>query len=92
MTKIGGLRWFMIGLIILCSIVNYLTRSTLAVAAPTIFQDLHITEKQHSWIVGVFQGTIMTQPLSGYLLDALGLKLGLAHSCLWNLQVVRYQY
>jgi ACS family hexuronate transporter-like MFS transporter len=68
----------MIGLIMLGSIVNYLTRSTLAVAAPTVLQDLHITEKQYSWIVGAFQGTIMAQPVSGYLLDVLGLKTGLA--------------
>ena len=76
--KIRGLRWWMIGLIMLGSIVNYLTRSTLAVAAPTVLQDLHITEKQYSWIVSAFQGTIMAQPISGYLLDVLGLKTGLA--------------
>lgn len=86
MTKVGGLRWFMIGLIMLGSVMNYLTRSTLAVAAPTIFQDLHITEKQYSWIVGVFQGTIMAQPISGYVLDVLGLKIGLALFALaWSL-------
>ena len=68
----------MIGLIMLGSIVNYLTRSTLAVAAPTVLQDLHITEKQYSWIVGAFQATIMAQPISGYFLDVLGLRTGLA--------------
>ena len=68
----------MIGLIMLGSIVNYLTRSTLAVAAPTVLQDLRITEKQYSWIVGAFQATIMAQPVSGYLLDVLGLRIGLA--------------
>jgi MFS transporter, ACS family, hexuronate transporter len=78
MAKIRGLRWWMIGLIMLGSMVNYLTRSTLAVAAPTILQDLHITEKQYSWIVGAFQATLMAQPISGYLLDVLGLKTGLA--------------
>ena len=60
--KIRGLRWWMIGLLMLGSILNYLTRSTLAVAAPTILQNLHITAKQYSWIVGTFQGTIMLQP------------------------------
>ena len=78
MPKIRGLRWWMIGLIMLGSIVNYLTRSTLAVAAPTVLQDLHITEKQYSWIVGAFQATIMAQPVAGFLLDVLGLKTGLA--------------
>jgi ACS family hexuronate transporter-like MFS transporter len=68
----------MISLIMLGSIVNYLTRSTLAVAAPTLLRDLHITTKQYSWIVGTFQGAIMAQPVCGYVLDVLGLKFGLA--------------
>jgi MFS transporter, ACS family, hexuronate transporter len=78
MPKIRGLRWWMIGLIMLGSIVNYLTRSTLAVAAPTILKDLHISTQQYSWIVGAFQGTIMLQPICGYVLDVLGLKKGFA--------------
>jgi ACS family hexuronate transporter-like MFS transporter len=76
MPKIKGLRWWIIGLIMLGSCINYLTRSTLSVAAPTILQDLHISEKQYSWIVGAFQGTIMLQPLCGYILDVVGLRLG----------------
>ena len=69
----------MIGLIMLGSIINYLTRSTLAVAAPTVLKDLHISTQQYSWIVGAFQGAIMLQPLCGYVLDVLGLKLGFRH-------------
>ena len=78
MPKVRALRWLMISLIMLGSIVNYLTRSTLAVAAPTLLRDLHITTKQYSWIVGTFQGAIMAQPVCGYVLDVLGLKFGLA--------------
>ena len=76
--KVRGLRWWIIGLLMLGSMVNYLTRSTLAVAAPTLLTDLHITAQQYSWIVGVFQGTIMLQPAAGYVLDVVGLKLGVA--------------
>jgi ACS family hexuronate transporter-like MFS transporter len=68
----------MIGLIMLGSIVNYLTRSTLAVAAPTILKELQITTQQYSWIVGAFQGAIMLQPICGYVLDVVGLKRGFA--------------
>jgi MFS transporter, ACS family, hexuronate transporter len=78
MLKIRGLRWWMISLVMLGSIINYLTRSALGVAAPTLMKDLHITEKQYSWIVGGFQGAIMFQPGCGYVMDTLGLKLGLA--------------
>ena len=78
MAKIRGLRWWMIGLIMLGSVLNYLTRSSLAVAAPTLLHDLHITEKQYSWILGAFQGTLMLQPVCGYVMDVVGLKLGFA--------------
>jgi ACS family hexuronate transporter-like MFS transporter len=77
-SKISGLRWWMIGLLMLGSIVNFLTRSALAVAAPTILQDLHIGAAQYSWILGAFQGAIMLQPFCGYVLDVLGLRYGLA--------------
>lgn len=56
----------MIGLIMLGSIVHYLARSTLAVAAPTVLRDLHIGEREYSWILGAFQGAIMAQPIGGY--------------------------
>jgi MFS transporter, ACS family, hexuronate transporter len=75
---IKALRWWMIGLIMLGAMVNYLTRSTLGVAAPTLLADLHISAKEYSWIVGTFQGAIMLQPVCGYVLDVLGLKLGFA--------------
>ena len=86
MTKIRGLRWWMISLIMLGSVINYLTRSSLAVAAPTLLKELHIAEKEYSWIVGTFQGAIMAQPICGYVLDTLGLKLGFAiFAIAWSL-------
>ena len=33
------------------SIINYLHTSTLAVAAPTVLKDLHITTQQYSWVL-----------------------------------------
>ena len=55
--------------------LNYLTRSTLSVAAPKLLQD---------WTSGAavlldpatFQGAIMLQPICGYVLDVVGLKSG----------------
>jgi MFS transporter, ACS family, aldohexuronate transporter len=77
-TTIKGLRWWMIGLLMVGAIINYLTRSTLAVAAPTVLKDLHISTQEYSWIVSAFQGAIMLQPLCGYVMDVLGLKMGFA--------------
>ena len=68
----------MMGLLMVGSIINYLTRSSLAVAAPNVLKDLGITTQQYSWIVGGFQGAIMLQPICGYVLDTIGLKVGFA--------------
>lgn len=68
----------MIGLVMLGAVINYLTRSTLAVAAPTLLTDLNITTKEYSYITAAFQGAIMLQPLCGYILDVIGLKFGFA--------------
>jgi ACS family hexuronate transporter-like MFS transporter len=76
--KIRGLRWWMIGLVMLGAIINYLTRSTLAVAAPTLLTELNITTQEYSYITAAFQGANMLQPLCGYVLDVIGLKYGFA--------------
>src|SRR5579871_4383134 len=84
--KIRGLRWWMISLIMLGAIVNYLTRSTLSVAAPTLLKDLQIGPQEYSWINATFQGAIMLQPFCGYVLDMLGLKAGYAiFAVAWSL-------
>ncbi|MBU4433866.1 MAG: MFS transporter [Alphaproteobacteria bacterium] len=84
--KIKALRWWMIGLIMLGAIINYLARSTLGVAAPTVLADLHIHEREYGWITGAFQLGVMMQPLCGYVLDVIGLKTGFAiFATAWSL-------
>src|SRR6188768_555624 len=78
MTRLRGLRWWMMGLLMVGSIINYLTRSTLAVAAPNVLKDLDITTQQYSWILSGFQVAIMLQPICGFVMDTIGLKLGFA--------------
>lgn len=83
---IRHLRWYLIVLLMLGGTINYLARSTLGVAAPTVLADLGITAKQYSWIVATFQGTYMLQPIAGFVLDVVGLKLGFAlFAVAWSL-------
>lgn len=84
--KIANLRWWMIGLVMLGAVLNYLTRSILGVAAPTVLADLHIGPREYSWITGVFQFGVMLQPFCGYVLDSIGLKYGFAlFAAAWSL-------
>ena len=74
---IRSLRWWIIGLVTAGTVLNYLARSTLSVAAPTLQSELHITTQHYSWVVIAFQAsyTVM-QPVSGAVLDALGTRVG----------------
>jgi ACS family hexuronate transporter-like MFS transporter len=79
MTKFKGMRWWMVGLVTLGLIVNYLARNTLSVAAPTMMHDLDIDTQQYSYIVVAWQVCYaLMQPVAGYVLDAIGTKMGFA--------------
>jgi ACS family hexuronate transporter-like MFS transporter len=75
--RIRGLRWWIIGLVMAGTAMNFLTRSVLGVAAPFMLPDLGITTEQYSWITGAFQIGIMCQPVAGYILDLVGVRKGL---------------
>jgi ACS family hexuronate transporter-like MFS transporter len=87
MKKMKGMRWWMVGLVTLGLIVNYLARNTLSVAAPTMMADLHISTKEYSYIVVAWQICYaLMQPVAGYVLDAIGTKIGFAVFALaWSL-------
>src|SRR5262249_15789154 len=76
--KLPALRWWMMSLIMLGSILNYLTENRVSVAQVQLKDTLSITEEQYSWITGAFQIAIMLQPVCGYVLDVIGLRIGLA--------------
>ena len=73
MKPIRHLRWWIIGLVTLGTVLNYLARSTLSVAAPTLQAEFHMSTEQYSWVVLAFQAsyTVM-QTVAGSVLDALG--------------------
>jgi ACS family hexuronate transporter-like MFS transporter len=87
MSKMKGMRWWMVGLVTLGLIVNYLARNTLSVAAPTMMAELHIDSKEYSYIVVAWQVCYaVMQPVAGYVLDAVGTKIGFAVFALaWSL-------
>ncbi|MCK8457065.1 MFS transporter [Sphingomonas faeni] len=76
MKRFPYIRWTIIALFVGAMVINYLTRSILGVAAPAIMAEQHISSAQYSWITGAFQFGIMFQPVAGYLLDVIGLKIG----------------
>ena len=85
--KIKRLRWWIIALVCFGTIVNYLSRNSLAVLAPTLMREMHFSTREYSYVVGAFQlaYTVM-QSVCGYVLDFLGTRAGFAlFALLWSL-------
>jgi ACS family hexuronate transporter-like MFS transporter len=79
-----GLRWWIAGLLMLATVVNYLDRQSLSVAQVVIQDDFQIGEQEYSWIVAGFTiAYLLTQPLAGRLLDWLGTRVGFIVSVGW---------
>jgi ACS family hexuronate transporter-like MFS transporter len=61
------------------TVLNYLSRSTLSVAAPALMGSLRMTTREYSYVVAAFQAAYaVAQPFAGYVLDLIGLRLGFA--------------
>ncbi|MDR6741545.1 ACS family hexuronate transporter-like MFS transporter [Herbaspirillum sp. 1173] len=87
MKYVRGIRWYMVTLVTLALIVNYLARNTLSVAAPTMMKELDMSTQQYSYIVVAWQICYaVMQPVAGYVLDAVGTKIGFGIFALaWSL-------
>ncbi len=87
MNKIKNYRWHMIALVCFITVINYLDRTALGIAAPTIMETTGITKEQYSWIVSAFQlAYTLGQPIMGFFIDTVGLKLSFAIcAAIWGL-------
>ncbi|MDR3429039.1 MFS transporter [Silvimonas sp.] len=87
MVKLKGMRWWMVAIVTFGLIVNYLARNTLSVAAPTMMAEMHMSTQQYSYVVVAWQVCYaLMQPIAGYILDAIGTKLGFAiFAACWSL-------
>lgn len=75
--KVKGLRWWIIGLIGLATVINYIDRSTLAMMWPSISEDLGMTKNDYAIILNVFMvAYALGQLFSGRLFDKVGTRIG----------------
>jgi len=92
--KLRGLRWWIIGLIFLATLINYIDRLTISVLAPVITRDLGLTNTEFGGILTwfLFAYTI-SQGLSGKLYDRVGTKLGFVFSIiLWSFAAMAHAF
>lgn len=76
--KIPQLRWWIGGLLLMASILNYLDRNTVAVLAPTIQKDLGVSDEEYAHVMSLFMvAYTIAYLLSGWVVDVLGPRISL---------------
>lgn len=94
--KIKGLRWFIIGLIFLATVINYIDRSALSImwgnenVEGSISHSLGLTKDHYSYILNIFMvAYALGQLFSGKLFDKVGTRIGYVISIgIWSLSTI----
>ncbi len=90
MGKIKGLRWWIITLVALATVINYIDRSALAIMWPNISRDVGLSKLDYSRIAITFTiAYAISQSLSGRFYDWVGTRLGFVISIIvWSLSEI----
>lgn len=85
--KIKGLRWWIIALIFIATVINYIDRTAFALLWPEMGKDLGMDNSDYAIMLNVFMATYAAGKfLSGKLYDKIGTRLGFTVSIIvWSL-------
>ena len=76
-------RWGPTFSMMLVSLISYIDRSTLALLAPTILRETHLSAEQYGWIISAFSVAYMAgNPVWGRTLDRIGVRRGMLSAVL----------
>ena len=86
------LRWLMIGLVFVATLINFIDRLTVSTLAPIIVTELKLSNQEYaaiaSWFLVAYS---ISHALSGRLYDRIGLKRGFSFSItLWSLAAMAH--
>lgn len=91
--KVKGLRWWIIGLIGLATVINYIDRSAINIMWPYIYKEFGIADADSknalAYITTFFMiAYALGQTLTGKMMDAIGTRLGMAVSIVgWSIAI-----
>lgn len=96
--KVKGLRWWIIGLIFIATVINYIDRSALSImwgnenVEGSISHSLGLTKDHYSYILNIFMvAYALGQLFSGKLFDKVGTRIGYVISIgIWSLSTVMH--
>jgi MFS transporter, ACS family, hexuronate transporter len=82
--KIKGMRWWIVGLLFAAAVLNYIDRQTLSALAPTIQNDLGMTDSDYANIVNIFLiAYTIAYIISGRIVDKIGTRTGTLIFVIW---------
>ncbi len=92
--KLKGLRWWVIALICIATVINYIDRTAFGVMWPEMGKDLGMDESDYAVMLNVFMVTYaLGKFLSGKLYDKIGTRLGFVFSItLWSAAAVLHAF
>ncbi len=96
--KVKGLRWYIIGLIGLATIINYIDRTAINILWPYIHKDFGITEAESKDALKLITTFFMIayaigQTVTGKLMDAIGTRLGFLVSIVgWSISIALHAF
>jgi ACS family hexuronate transporter-like MFS transporter len=90
--KVKGRRWFIVTLVAIATVINYIDRNALAVMWPAISEDLGMDKSDYANIVSFFMiGYAIGQSMFGKIFDRIGTRLGfLLAIVVWSLAIAAH--
>jgi MFS transporter, ACS family, hexuronate transporter len=91
--KVKGLRWWIITLIGLATVINYIDRSAINIMWPYIYKDFGIAEADNKNALALLTTFFLVayaigQTLTGKLMDAIGTRIGMVYSiAAWSISI-----
>jgi ACS family hexuronate transporter-like MFS transporter len=88
----GGLRWLIVSLVGLATVINYIDRNALAVMWPAVSKDIGADKADYALLVTIFMVAYACgQSLFGKVFDVIGTRMGFAVSILvWSVSIAAH--
>lgn len=77
-------RWWILGLLFLITVINFVDRQSLSVVAPILRDKFHFSNEDYGLIVACFSFGMMSGEFPmGWLMDRKGVRFGLSFAVIW---------
>jgi MFS transporter, ACS family, hexuronate transporter len=91
--KVKGLRWYIIGLIGLATLINYIDRNAINIMWPYIYKEFGIEDADNKTALALITNIFLVayaigQTVTGKMMDAIGTRLGMVISIVtWSISI-----